>query len=392
MGFRAGHFVALALGTALLLPAGQLAHAAQEESFEARLERAIAAMDSAEVERAVDLLRTLLSWVGPSTPRLALARAHLHLAAASLSLGLRDSAVAHLREMIRANPFAVPDTSVFNPEVISQYRIARRTTPALDFRIARDTVLRPQSDKYLVAVAVGQPREVRFALLGPGGSPTVVVEETRAVDSMATVPLAPRGADSLPLFPGGYRLVLSAGSDLEVSTSLQVMRVSVAVDTLAHEPPLAPARFHPETRKGPPATWSSLLGLMLGGLAAALPSLLSHSDLPSAGIDIGSLSVGGAIATAGIVGTFVGRRPVPIPENIERNRALRASWAERNREIAAENERRRRWAPSGSGSSSHETSSDRGTDCDARSTASAGAERGIVLGGAGLSGSGSRGL
>lgn len=60
---------------------------------------------------------------------------------------------------------------------------------------------------------------------------------------------------------------------------------------------------------------------------------------------MGGISVGGTIAVAGVVGVFAGRRPVPIAENIEFNRRLLASWEARNREIAAENERRRRWAP-----------------------------------------------
>jgi hypothetical protein len=319
--------------------------AMQEQAFEQRLERAIAALDSAEVERGMDLLRALLASADSAVPRGAIARAHLHLAAASLSLGLRDSASLHLREMVRANPFAVPDTLVFNPDLTALFRIARRTTPALGLRVARDTVLRPQTDKYLVAVAVGEPRQVRIALIGPGASPTVVLEETAQVDSSSTVPLTPVGGDSVPIPAGIYRLVLTAGGGLETTTLLRVTRVSVRVDTLLHEAPLDSARFRPETRKGPPAGWSALAGLAAGAVAAAIPLALSNPDLTAGGSDTRSISVAASIAAAGIVGVFVGRRPVSIPENIEYNRALRASWEERNREIARENERRRQWVP-----------------------------------------------
>lgn len=318
---------------------------ALQESFEERLARAIAALDSAEVERGVDLLRQLLASGDPAAPRSAIARAHLHLAAASLALGLRDSATAHLREMVRANPFGVPDTLVFNPDLLSQFRRVRRATPALDFRIARDTVIRPDTDKYLVAVAVGEPRPVSIVLRGPGGSPTAIFELRRQIDSSATVPIAPVGTDSLPIPTGIYRLVLNAGADLELSASLRFTRVSALVDTIPHEPPPDSNLFRPETRKGPPVAWSALAGVALGAAAAVLPSVLSNRDLSRQGVGMGGISVGGTIAVAGVVGVFAGRRPVPIAENIEFNRRLLASWEARNREIAAENERRRRWAP-----------------------------------------------
>lgn len=319
--------------------------APQQESFEARLARAIAALDSAEVETGVDLLRSLLGSPDPAAPRLAIARAHLHLAAASLSFGLRDSAVAHLREMVRANPFAVPDTLVFNPDVVSQFRRVRRTTPALDFRVAADTLLWPEKDRYLVAVAVGEPRQVNIALVGPGEGTSTTFEVRRLVDSSATVPLAAVGPDSLPLAPGIYRMMLNAGRDLQLTVSLRVGRVAALVDTMQHQPPPDSSLFRPETRKGPPVGWSAVAGLALGAVATAAPSLLSNRDIAAQGLDARAVSIGGTIAAAGIVGVFVGRRPVSIPENVEFNRRLVASWQERNAQIAAENERRRRWAP-----------------------------------------------
>ena len=47
----------------------------------------------------------------------------------------------------------------------------------------------------------------------------------------------------------------------------------------------------------------------------------------------------------GIAGVALGRRMVPITENIEYNRSLVTAWEQRNRAIAEANERKRRLAP-----------------------------------------------
>ncbi|GIW53242.1 MAG: hypothetical protein KatS3mg081_2597 [Gemmatimonadales bacterium] len=314
-----------------------------QETFQARLERAIAAMDSAEIERAVVLLRELLISADPLTPRPAVARAHLHLAAASLSIGLRDSALAHLREMVRANPFAVPDTLVFNPDLVAYFRTVRRTTPALDIRVTRDTVLTPGRDTYLVAVAVGEPRQVSVVLTAEGGA--AMPEVRRQVDSSTSFSLPLVGPDSLPLPAGSYRLSVAAGTDLEITTSIRLTQMVAMVDTVPHQPPPDSSLFRPETRKGRPADWSALAGTMLGAAAFAVPITLSNPDLRESALDVGGISIGASIAIAGVAGIFVGRKPIPIPENIRYNAGLIAAWEQRNREIAAENQRRRQWAP-----------------------------------------------
>lgn len=316
---------------------------AQTQTFEARLERALAALDSTETERGVDSLLVLLASPAPAAPRAILARAHLHLAAASWALGFRDSAAVHLRDAVRANPFAVPDPDIFNPDIVAAFRQARRSVRALDLRVASDTVLQPATDKYLVAVAVGEAQEVTVLLVGPSPDSGAAVQERMRVDSSSAIPVTPWVADSSPIGPGSYSLIVRDGFGLEVSTQIEVRRI--LVDTLEHEPPLDPLQFRAENRPGPPEGSSVALGLFLGATAAFIPQMLSNRNLSGNRVDAGAVSVGSGIALAGIVGAFVGRRPIPIAENVEFNRQLRASWEQRNQAIAGENARRRRWAP-----------------------------------------------
>ncbi len=328
----------LALGNAHPLFAVQ-----EQLTFQSRLERALAILDSTETERGMDSLRALLVSVDPGVPSQLVVRAYLHLAAASWALGLRDSAVAYLREVVRANPFAVPDPEIFNPEIVAAFRQTRRSTPALDLRIAADTVIQPAFDRYLVALAVGEPREVTIALLGADTANLPALEERTRVDSSVTVPLTLLTADSVPIEPGFYRLLVEAGPGLEVSLDLRVDRLPV--DTVPQIPPPDSTVLRPETRKGPPATVSALAGTIFGAATAILPSLLGNRDLSRNTAELGAALVGGSIAVTGVVGMFVGRRPVPVPENVLYNRNLRASWEAQNQEIATENARRRRWAP-----------------------------------------------
>lgn len=320
--------------------------AQQPATPEAQLGRAVAALDSAQTERGIELLRRLLAAAPSDLPEAVRVRAHLHLGAASLSLGLVDSASAHLREMVRLNPFALPDPLVFNPDLQDAYRRARRSTPVVALKVAADTVLDPAGGRYLVAVAVGAPGQVALRLSRSGeGAGRPAAQTDIQVDSTSSVALSFLGRDSLPLEPGEYRLSGSLTSQPEVAAVATLIVSRQPVDTASAEPPLAPTLFRPEMRKGGPAASSALLGLVFGAAAAALPTVLAHQDLRSEKIEISAVSVGAGISLAGIVGVFAGRPLVTIPENIEYNRSLVAAWEERNRAIAAQNERTRRWAP-----------------------------------------------
>ena len=110
----------------------------------------------------------------------------------------------------------------------------------------------------------------------------------------------------------------------------------VAPDTLPLLPMLTDSLLLPEqaslsTGIGPLAT-----GLLAGGAAIALPSLVADGTQPSGA----QFAVAGALSLAGIVG-FV-REPGRVQRrNIAANTATRAQWQRRADSVRAENTRRR---------------------------------------------------
>lgn len=335
--FLASYAVAVAITAQCLF--------AQDRELALRVNRAVAALDSAQTERGIDSLRALLGeWPQDGSIDLRV-RATVHLGAASVSLGLRDSALVHFRDAIRVNPFGVLDRDIFNPEIVALFREARRTTPRVGIRVAGDTVIEPLAEPYLVAVAVGQPGDVSVHLVRVGGTPPSVGPTQLTVDSTASFVVPLRVSDSVALEPGDYRLTAAMpGTAAPVAVAL--LRITrQPVDTTAREPALDSALFRPETKKGPPVPMSALSGIAFGVAAAAVPMVLGNKDLGSGKVQVPAISVGLGISVAGIAGVAIGRRMVPIHENIQYNRSLVTAWEQRNRAIAEANEHKRRLAP-----------------------------------------------
>jgi len=340
LNFMRSLFIAGALVPALL---SELA--GQTGRLVSRVASAIALLDSAETERGVDALRTVLAQWPDNGPRDLRVRAHSYLGAAILALGMRDSALAHFSEAVRLNPFAVLDPDVFNPEAIAAFREARLTTPSLGVRIAKDTVLKPLSQSYLVAVAVGEPAEIVVSLRRATGTSLGVASERLTVDSTASFVMALHTPDSIPLEPGDYLLTaeMLGTTTLSVRALLRITRQTV--DTAPHEPALDSTLFRPERKKGPLAPISALSGIAFGTAAAAVPMVFGNREVDGRKAQISALSVGAGICVAGLAGVILGRRMIPINENIQYNRSLVVAWEQRNRAIAEANEAKRRLAP-----------------------------------------------
>lgn len=329
--------VAISMSTQCLL--------GQSRELSLRVTHAVALLDSSHTERGIDSLRALLAqWPRDGAVHLRV-RANIHLGAASLTLGLRDSALMHFAEAVGLNPFAVPDPEVFNPEVTTAFREVRASTAVVGVRVAADTVINAVDEGYLVALGVGSPGQVTVELVPPGGTAPGPTPVRLLVDSVASFVLPLRADDSLRLQPGDYRLT-AAMLGTAAQSAILVLRVTrQPVDTAPHDPPLDGRQYRPETRPGALAKGSAFGGLLVGLAAAVLPSLVSDPEVSGSGIDLQAVSVGGGIAIAGIAGVFVARRSVPIDENAEYNRNLRASWEARDRQIGADNARRRSLAP-----------------------------------------------
>ena len=331
--------IALGLGGGIggVLPLGA------QSKHEQLLARAVAALDATEPERAVELLRQLLVGLPPMASPALRREAHLRLATASWSLGLLDSAAVHLQAVVREDAFVQLDPDVYNPELVTAFRAARRAMVAVSVRLPPDTLLDPRTERWQVAVAVSQPGQVRLRLERAGATEGEVRPVVLAVDSSATVSFPVTAADTVTLTPGVYRLLVdyagSAGTAAGSSVSFEVAQSTP--DTLAHEPPPPDSLFRLEFRWGPRSRSLLLRAVGVGAGAAAIPLLLGHNQLRTWGTESRALFVGATVSVAGLAAYFFGRPRQLLPGNIEYNRALRSAWEERNRSIAATNAARR---------------------------------------------------
>ena len=335
LGLLAG---ALALGTP--------GWAQDPNELRTRLDRAIAAFDSAQIERAVTLLRSLTTEFQPTVPVDLRVATHLLLGEAYWSLGFADSALRHFGTAVERDPFVKLDADLHNPELREAFSRAKRSTIALGLRVPRDTVLKPDSESWPVVLAVGRPGtvEMRLRRVRPAGRDTLLA--AISVDSVETFSLRFESGDTVPARLREYVLVAWVAAEGSADTAVVRFRVErQPVDTAAHEPPLDPSRFRPEVRKGSPPLSSILRGALVGAAAAAIPVIVTSKDLGNDDLELRAVAVGATITVAGLAGLVLGRPELPIEENVVYNRDIRSGWERRNHMIARENAMKIRLAP-----------------------------------------------
>lgn len=330
--------LALAWVLSIGLP-GRGGQAQVTDPVDSVLQHATAALDSSNTERAVDLLRQLISSFPAGTVREQRARAHIQLAVASWALQQPDSTRVHFRSAVRWDPFARLAPDLYNPEISSLFQAARETTTSVGLRAPLDTTLVPTVERFSVRAGVARPGTVsiRLVALDPATPDSIVMSV--AVDTVATVLLPLTGSNGGVLDPGRYRLYARLETAID-SLSLVLDRSSP--DTLPHAPPVPVSQLRPETRRASPSVVNIIRGLALGAAAGAIPMVLGNSQVRDGSIPFTALAVGLSIAGVDIV---FDRGLLPIPQNIVRNAALRRERERQNQTIAAENERRRRLAP-----------------------------------------------
>src|SRR2546429_766687 len=129
-----------------------------------RVDGAIVKLDAGEIERGAAMLHEALAPDQPSLAPGVRARAFVHLAEVTWSLGARDSARAYLREVARADPFYAPPSDLLNPDLQRAFVRVRQQTAVIGLRGPSDTVLTPLRDTLPIEIAVGRPGEVRLLL------------------------------------------------------------------------------------------------------------------------------------------------------------------------------------------------------------------------------------
>src|ERR1044071_8973515 len=178
--FVGPHYVAYArrvrrLGILLLLCCARPVAALAQDSTSVVLQQARDLYESLELERAVPLLRQILSpgWTSAITTRQRV-DANLYLGAALSLLGNQDSARAHFRTALERDPFSDLDPARFTPAQIQVFQEARRTVFAVAVRPLVPLTLDPQSGRMTFAIVATHDAAVRCDLRS-GGAGTAAV-------------------------------------------------------------------------------------------------------------------------------------------------------------------------------------------------------------------------
>jgi hypothetical protein len=326
--------LALAVALAGALPAV----GAAQDSTAAALEQARRLYEQLELERALPVLRQVLS---PSWPFDVTAaqrvEAETYLGAALALLGDRDSAKTHFRRALERDPFADLDPARFTPAQLDAFQATRARVFALGVRPVAVTRLDPRTDRLTFRVVATHAASGRIEIRPTDDTAAfpVFVGDVQGLREiawdgvLASGRLAPTGRYSL-VFVGQSRLL--ARTD---STSIYFdvrQEVATLEDTL---PELQPGDLLPERYEGGAATADVLKGVGIAAGAFVIANVVSNRDL---GRPKGMAVAMGTVGVAAGVTTFLGRRRQrDLPANVAANARRRAERAQTNAAIRGRN-------------------------------------------------------
>lgn len=315
----------LAAAAALLVLATTAA--AQERAADL-LARAKTLYDRFEVERAVPLLREVLSPARVAeVTRAERVEASKYLGAAHALMGQRDSAIGHFRTAIAWDPFADLEPTRFTPAQLDAFAAARRSTFAVALRPVAPARLEARGGALTLTVLTTHAARLRAELgrLGDGGDPTVLWDGEN--DGVRELRWGGGGFDApgRTVAPGRYRIRVVAESRLAARAESAFAYFDLSVDGPALEdtlPDLGPRDLLPETRE-PSAARSDLLKGLAVAAGALFIAALGHDDLGNSNAEAGV--VAGAATLTGVAAVALRRSGAPIAANVAENQRRRAA-------------------------------------------------------------------
>jgi hypothetical protein len=251
------------------------------------------------------------------------------------ALDSTSQAVEAFRNLIILDPDREPDALRVSPQITSLYAgqvlVVRRVGIDSASFVAG-------SGRVPLRFDVSQPAAVRVRAVGDGIDVQV---DSLFVPAVGGVFWSPVLDDGTPVPPGRYRLMIEAFARPEQYAAQTVVEVRHgAVDTLAHVTSLEGYDFLDEVEQ-PGRNWRPL------GLAALYTAVASAASLALENSGLGSptreeiAGVSGAVLLTGFIMSLKKPDSRPVPANIEYNRLLRDQIAQRNADIARENDVRR---------------------------------------------------
>ncbi|OGT94747.1 MAG: hypothetical protein A2083_03850 [Gemmatimonadetes bacterium GWC2_71_9] len=338
--------LALALvGATPLALVGATPLAAQSNTAE-MLQRAIGLYEDLEVERALVILRQILSPASPFevSPQQRVEAYKYFGAALALQPGQikRDSAITFFRAALERDPFVDLDPQTFSPIQLQAFSEARNRTFGVGARPLTADTLDPRSGQLTFRGLTSHTAELRVELRAGGTTRHVLFEGEN--EGLREIPWNGLLTDGMIAPAGRYELAVIGRSRLipvadTVSVFFEVAHLHPPLeDTL---PPLRPQDLLPEQHPASAATADLLKGI---GVAAA--ALLIQTALPSGDLGGGRTALSGAVAgagtVAGVVAFFVRQSHRSIPANIAENERHRAERDATNAAIGRRNAERLR--------------------------------------------------
>jgi hypothetical protein len=332
--------VALAAGALLLL----VRPAAAQDTTAAILRQARARYEELDLERALPLLRQVVSpqWTFPITLAQRV-EAYTYLGAALVLVSQGDSAVAYFAAALARDPFTDLDPAQFTPGQLLTFAAARRTVFGLGARpvAASRADVRTERVRFTVATTQRATLEVFLQAIGIDTVPFRIFSGES--EGVRDVPWDGLTADGRLAPPGRYALV-AIGRSLSLGradTARVFFQTAYEPVTLEDTLPRIPRRaLLPEYQPVRGAARE-----LFKGAALAAGALLASGGLANrrlrAGVRGGVALVAGAGVAVGVGGYVLrSRQRAAIPENITANRQREAERRAANEAILRRNAER----------------------------------------------------
>ena len=331
----------LALATALAIGALLPRRADAQANTAELLANAVKLYEDLQVERAVVLLRQVVS---PSSPyevsREQRVQAYKYLGAALAVLGQRDSAVVYLRAAIERDPFVDLDPQQFTPTERAALADARARTFAVAARPIAPAAIDPRTERATFTVLTTHAARVAVSVHATVGGGSAVLLEGES-DGLREIPWNGVLADGRLAPPGRYALIVHAQSAITGRSDSAQVWFDVQHDRPALEdslPVLGPADLLPERLPRSETTKDLMRGLGVATAALLTPSIVGDRRLGGSGrYAMGAAVLGVSLGTASFI---IGQRHRDIPANVTENRRRLAERARQNAEIAGRNAER----------------------------------------------------
>jgi hypothetical protein len=325
--------LALAAGAAALL--ALLAVPALRAQENATVRQAVAAYDSVRPGDAIRLGKRALTEKLSVADR---ARTYELLGFAYASMDSTRQATEAFRSLVLLDADRDLDPERISPKITGAFTNALATVLVVRHAKVDSSSFVVGAGAMPIEFTVTRPSRLRTRIIGEKRESLV---DSSVISSIATLRWNGLMSDGQPPATGKYRVVIEAatgGSSYERAIYLNV--VASPVDTLAHLTSLPGYSLLPEMT-APPRSWKpfGIAALVTAGVAGAAlalenPKLGSPSKTPILIVSGGALLIGGLA---------VAQQPALVPNtaNIRYNNLVKEQLAKQNRDIAADNARRR---------------------------------------------------